>query len=81
MFEKYITILIGIMLKKKKPNKVQRLAIQGEMGSVTLHLGSRAQEEVVASSRREGGDPGRVADSAVGGCRGSLPRASVFSGK
>lgn len=51
------------------------------MGSVTLHLGSRAQEEVVASSRREGGDPGRVADSAAGGCRGSLPRASVFSGK
>ena len=50
MFEKYIIILIGIILKKNR--KVKRLVIQGEMGSVTLHLASGAQVEVVASSRR-----------------------------
>lgn len=50
MFEKYIIILIGIILKKA--SKVKRLVIQGEMGSVTLHLASRAQVEVVASSKR-----------------------------
>lgn len=48
---------------EKRNNKVKRLVIQGEMGSVTLHLGSTAQVEVVSSSRWEGGDPGRVTDA------------------
>ena len=76
MFEKYIIILIGIILKKNR--KVKRLVIQGEMGSVTLHLASRAQVEVVASSRRRSW---KVTDAVVGGRRSFLPRASVFSGK
>lgn len=48
---------------EKKPNKVKRLVIQGEMRSVTLHLESTAQVEVVSSSRWEGGDPGRVTNA------------------